>query len=52
MPFSFACQVTVVPPLVGLGETESIVTVGAVLSSVNVIAGPTNVLRTLSVAFA
>ena len=52
MPFSFACQVTVVPPLVGFGVTESIVTVGAVASSVKVTALPVKVLPALSVAFA
>ena len=31
-PFSEACQVTVAPPLVGLGRIETIVTVGAVVS--------------------
>jgi hypothetical protein len=44
--------VTVVPPLVGLGIAESIVTVGAVLSSVKVIALPLNVLPALSVEVA
>ena len=43
---------TVVPPLVGLGMTESIVTVGAVASRVKVIALPVKVLPALSVAFA
>jgi len=48
VPFSFACQVMVVPPLVGLGRTESIVTVGAVLSRVKVAAVPVKVLPALS----
>ena len=40
------------PPLVGFGETESIVTVGAVLSSVKLTALPLKVLPALSVAVA
>ena len=40
VPFSFACQVTVVPALVGFGDTLTIVTVGAVTSLVAVLVAP------------
>jgi hypothetical protein len=33
-PFSSACQVTVVPALVGSGETDTMVTVGVIVSLV------------------
>src|SRR5215210_8773839 len=52
VPFSFACQVTVVPAVVGFGVAESIATLGAVTSNVNVIALPVDVFPALSITLA